>query len=735
MYQLLNSLSDVQHMTIMSQIHSVTNSLRTGNPIIDGMISTLVPTLLMASIAGLTFMGRFIWDFPFRRYLRFRQVYSHELTCTRVEGPVTTHHPAENKNDVLLKAIEHFNDHHNILPKQLADIQLATDNKHVFDYYGEDEDSPSLTDTLRQYRIVKKPQCGEWMKVGKYGHGKGRKWEVKLLFDEYTENLVNNTGNPQASGLCRRITRTLYFESYGKTAIDAYLDEAYKWYVSQLEALDDEGRYFYEIIMEKRKKIEDIDSDDTRNDGDDRQEIVRNQMKYRRYKLSEEKTFESLFFAQKDLLLKIVDNFTQKKGKYAIKGYPQKLGLLLHGPPGTGKTSLIKALAQKTKRSVVNVPLSKISTNSELNDLFYNQKYHVDGEDVPVHLNFKDVIFVMEDVDAVSNVVKRRDGKRTGDFTLTQQMDVKPTKSLWRMLLESTNKDCQDLVEVLMNSSEKLRDDAMKSETVCAIAQRLGDVAGLGLVGEEVNDDSPEKLLADKAVYEASLLIDDEETVSNFLGERARALMKLVDRSDDAIDEKLEDTLLSVPDFYQNNPSEKVSFKKISNKEGENVVVENDKSNDSNHKLDPKIQDELNLSGILNVLDGVVDTPGRILVMTTNHPEILDPALIRPGRIDKKMLLTHVTSEDIIHMIEHFFQSLVDDKTKSKLKMAIHGTSLSNSRMELKLTPAQVEQMACEYESIEEIVAAIEKMSGTEELNAIVPLSKMGSKRQISYGT
>ena len=50
-------------------------------------------------------------------------------------------------------------------------------------------------------------------------------------------------------------------------------------------------------------------------------------------------------------------------------------------------------------------------------------------------------------------------------------------------------------------------------------------------------------------------------------------------------------------------------------------------------------KDKLNLSGLLNVLDGVVDTPERILIMTTNHPERLDPALIRPGRIDKKILL------------------------------------------------------------------------------------------------
>ena len=38
------------------------------------------------------------------------------------------------------------------------------------------------------------------------------------------------------------------------------------------------------------------------------------------------------------------------------------------------------------------------------------------------------------------------------------------------------------------------------------------------------------------------------------------------------------------------------------------------------------------------MLDGVVDTPNRIVIMTTNHPEKLDPALIRPGRINKKVI-------------------------------------------------------------------------------------------------
>ncbi|KAL4729085.1 hypothetical protein ACLX1H_003493 [Fusarium chlamydosporum] len=43
----------------------------------------------------------------------------------------------------------------------------------------------------------------------------------------------------------------------------------------------------------------------------------------------------------------------------------------------------------------------------------------------------------------------------------------------------------------------------------------------------------------------------------------------------------------------------------------------------------------LSLSGLLNILDGVASQEGRVLIMTTNHLEKLDKALIRPGRVDK----------------------------------------------------------------------------------------------------
>ncbi|KAI2628815.1 BCS1 N terminal-domain-containing protein [Hypoxylon sp. NC1633] len=42
----------------------------------------------------------------------------------------------------------------------------------------------------------------------------------------------------------------------------------------------------------------------------------------------------------------------------------------------------------------------------------------------------------------------------------------------------------------------------------------------------------------------------------------------------------------------------------------------------------------LSLSGLLNILDGVASQEGRVLIMTTNHLDKLDKALIRPGRVD-----------------------------------------------------------------------------------------------------
>jgi mitochondrial chaperone BCS1 len=61
------------------------------------------------------------------------------------------------------------------------------------------------------------------------------------------------------------------------------------------------------------------------------------------------------------------------------------------------------------------------------------------------------------------------------------------------------------------------------------------------------------------------------------------------------------------------------------------------------------------LSGLLNVLDGLFAPTGVLFMMTTNRIETLDPALLRPGRIDYKLYLGAATVAQKIELYRRFF--------------------------------------------------------------------------------
>ena len=67
-------------------------------------------------------------------------------------------------------------------------------------------------------------------------------------------------------------------------------------------------------------------------------------------------------------------------------------------------------------------------------------------------------------------------------------------------------------------------------------------------------------------------------------------------------------------------------------------------------------QTGVTLSGLLNALDGVSSREGRVLFLTTNHPERLDPALVRPGRVDRKIELGNATPDQARRLFLWFFQ-------------------------------------------------------------------------------
>ncbi|KAL0251309.1 hypothetical protein GEMRC1_000522 [Eukaryota sp. GEM-RC1] len=80
---------------------------------------------------------------------------------------------------------------------------------------------------------------------------------------------------------------------------------------------------------------------------------------------------------------------------------------------------------------------------------------------------------------------------------------------------------------------------------------------------------------------------------------------------------------------------------------------------------------KLDMSILLNLLDGLNEGHGRIVIMTSNHPDKLDPALRRPGRIDIDLKMDYATKDDVENILKLMFKVNVELDFELKTK-AMH---------------------------------------------------------------
>nr|CCC53751.1 conserved hypothetical protein [Trypanosoma vivax Y486] len=221
---------------------------------------------------------------------------------------------------------------------------------------------------LQRYTVTRLPTAGSWIWLGD---------GVEVT---YQRRRVDDSEG-------QRVDHILHFRSCGNDA-EARLQRVVEKSLQEYrEVLGQEGarqQFFFQIVESENK------------------------LRFHKRPLTTTKTFDTIFFPQKRELLERLDMFMGRRGRYAVDGFPHKMGLLIQGGPETGKTSLVSALATYTGRHVISLHLPLVSTDQQLNDIVLNCVLYCFGDSEPFVFDPSQVIFLFDDVDPSDEVVRQR---------------------------------------------------------------------------------------------------------------------------------------------------------------------------------------------------------------------------------------------------------------------------------------------------------------------------------------
>ncbi|KAL1797139.1 hypothetical protein ACET3X_003745 [Alternaria dauci] len=297
---------------------------------------------------------------------------------------------------------------------------------------------------------------------------------------------------------------------------------------------------------------------------------------------------------------------------YAARGIPHRRGYLFHGPPGTGKTSLSFAIAGIFGLSVYCASLSERDmSESDLASLF--------GQ-LPNRC-----IVLLEDIDSAgirrdrSSVIPEQERDAGVDEADKSSAPAPTEKAIEEKDDQHDRKDEKEI--------EEKQSPSIASEKKRSIRRRITQSL------------RPRKSSHQKPDSETTTLVATPSSLPTSAPPSV---------------------LTPAPSISQIPPpttstSTKPPPPPPTDEEGTNTAS------------------KISLAGLLNIIDGAASSEGRVLIMTTNYPEKLDSALIRPGRVDLQVRFTLATRMQVQEIFRRMYSDEADGED-SQGKVGRRGT-------------------------------------------------------------